>query len=96
MTPAKAHDRLRPDSRPEIITGDPSTAASVALGSIALEGTSRASRSLAAERAALPQLVRLSVLNTSPTSLRINQRADTGTSTSPPPAFPSATRPDSW
>src|SRR6266487_5250084 len=55
--PGKARDRLGPDSRLEIITGDLGTpadleaafrgadAAYVALGSIGLEGTSRASRS---------------------------------------------------
>jgi len=85
--PGRARDRLGPDSRPEIITGDPGTpadleaafraadAAYVALGSIGLEGNLARLAILAAGRAALPQLVRLSVLNTSPTSVGINQHA---------------------
>lgn len=50
-------------------------AASVALGSISLAGNLACLAIVAAGLAALPQLVRLSLLNTSPTSLRINQRA---------------------
>src|SRR5712691_9990256 len=85
--PGKARDRLGPDSRLEIITGDLGTpadleaafrgadAAYVALGSIGLEGNLARLAILAAGRAALPQLVRLSVLNTAPTSVGINQRA---------------------
>jgi uncharacterized protein YbjT (DUF2867 family) len=85
--PGKARDRLGPDSRLEIITGDLGTpadleavfrgadAAYVALGSIGLEGNLARLAILAAGRAALPQLVRLSVLNTSPTSVGINQGA---------------------
>jgi NAD(P)H dehydrogenase (quinone) len=85
--PGKARDRLGPDSRLEIITGVLGTpadleaafrgadAAYVALGSIGLEGNLARLAILAAGRAALPQLVRLSVLNTSPTSVGINQRA---------------------
>jgi hypothetical protein len=97
--PGKARDRLGPDSRLEIITGDLGTpaglegafrgadAACVAPGSASLEGNLTRLAILAAGRAALPQSVRLSVLNTRPHRWG-STSARTGTSTSPPLASP--------